>query len=144
MKVRRIDQVAIAVGDLEGAIGLFSRLFGLEPTDREVGERDGVDEITLDVDGCKLQLLGPTRPSSPIARSLERRGPGLHHIALEVDDLEAMLEHLRRQGVRLIDEAPRPGGGGAMVAFVHPASTFGTLIELVQGSSLTHETPAEE
>ena len=132
MRAIRVDQVALAVDDLAGAVHFFSEVLGLELTDRELGERDGVDEVTFDGGACKLQLLGSTRADSPIERFLERRGPGLHHIALEVDDLEAFLRHLRGHGVRLIDERPRLGGGGAMVAFLHPASTHGSLVELVQ------------
>ena len=132
MDVTRIDQIAIAVEDLDEALAFYERAFGLTPTHREVVESDGVEEAMLDVGGVSLQLLQATREDSPIARFLARNGPGLHHLGFGVGSLTAALEHLRDEGVRLIDEEPRAGGGGHKVAFVHPKGTGGVLVELVE------------
>jgi methylmalonyl-CoA/ethylmalonyl-CoA epimerase len=138
MDVTRIDQIAIAVPDLDDALELFERAFGLTARSRERVESDGVEEAMLDVGGVSIQLLQATRDDSPIARFIERRGPGLHHLGLGVRDLEGSLEHLRDEGVELIDEAPRPGGGGHRVAFVHPRGTGGVLVELVEDPDEPH------
>jgi methylmalonyl-CoA/ethylmalonyl-CoA epimerase len=130
--VTRIDQIAIAVEDLDAALDLFRRAFGLEAASRERVESDGVEEAMLDVGGVSLQLIAPTRPDSPVGRFLARRGPGLHHLGLAVRSVDAALDHLRDEGVALIDEAPRHGGGGHTVAFVHPRGTGGVLVELVE------------
>ena len=132
MDVTRIDQIAIAVADLDAALDLFRRAFGLEAASRERVESDGVEEAMLDVGGVWIQLIAPTRPDSPVDRFLQRRGPGLHHLGLAVRSVDAALDHLRDEGVELIDEAPRPGGGGHTVAFVHPRGTGGVLVELVE------------
>ena len=132
MDVTRIDQIAIAVEDLDATLELYERAFGLTPEYREVVESDGVEEAMIDVGGVYLQLLQATREDSPIAKYLERNGPGLHHLGFGVDSVAASLDHLRSEGVRLIDEEPRPGGGGHTVAFVHPKGTGGVLVELVE------------
>lgn len=132
MDVTRIDQVGIAVEDLDATLDLYARAFGLRPVSREHIERDGVEEAMLDVGGVALQLVQSAREGSPIERFIERRGPGLHHLGIAVHDLEAALEHLEREGVELIDQEPRIGGGGHRVAFVHPRSTGGILIELIE------------
>lgn len=132
MPVTRIDQIAIAVDDLDAALELYERAFGLTAEHREVVESDGVEEATLNVGGVHIQLLQATRDDSPIARYLSEKGPGLHHLGLGVDSVADTLEHLRDEGIRLIDEAPRPGGGGHTVAFVHPRGTGGVLVELVE------------
>jgi methylmalonyl-CoA/ethylmalonyl-CoA epimerase len=127
-----IDHVAIAVSDLEAAIAYYRDTFGAEVTHREVVETDGVEEALLQVADSYIQLLTPTRDDSPVARYLERRGEGLHHVGYRVDDCAAALAAVKAQGGRVIDEAPRPGSRGTTVAFVHPKAAFGTLIELVQ------------
>ena len=134
MDVTRVDQIAIAVEDLDEALALFERAFGLRATSRERVESDGVEEAMLDVGGVWIQLIASTRPDSPVDRFLARRGPGLHHLGLAVRSVDAALDHLRGEGVDLIDEAPRPGGGGHTVAFVHPRGTGGVLVELVEES----------
>lgn len=145
MDVTRIDQIAIAVEDLDEALATYERAFGLRPSRREVIDSDGVEEAMLDVGGVWIQLLAPTREDSPVARFLARRGPGLHHLGFGVGSVSEALTHLRDEGVRLIDEHPRPGGGGHEVAFVHPAGTGGVLVELVQDAALPDgaEAPAE-
>jgi methylmalonyl-CoA/ethylmalonyl-CoA epimerase len=127
-----IDHVAIAVHDLEAAIAWYRDTFGAEVDHREVVESDGVEEALLKVADSYVQLLTPTRDDSPVAKYLERKGEGLHHVGYRVDDCAVALEALKSQGARVIDEAPRPGSRGTTVAFVHPKASFGTLIELVQ------------
>ncbi|HZA75363.1 MAG TPA: methylmalonyl-CoA epimerase [Acidimicrobiales bacterium] len=127
-----IDHVAIAVNDLEAAIAYYRDTFGAEVAHREVVESDGVEEALLRVADSYVQLLRPVRDDSPVAKYLERRGEGLHHVGYRVDDCAAALDAVKAQGGRVIDEAPRPGSRGTTVAFVHPKGAFGTLIELVQ------------
>ena len=127
-----IDHVAIAVNDLEAAIAYYRDTFGAEVDHRELVESDGVEEALLKVADSYVQLLTPTRDDSPVAKYLARKGEGLHHIGYRVDDCAAALEAVKAQGGRVIDEAPRPGSRGTTVAFVHPKTAFGTLIELVQ------------
>ena len=127
-----IDHVAVAVHDLEAAIAYYRDSFGAEVAHREVVERDGVEEALLAVADSYIQLLTPIRDDSPVAKSLATRGEGLHHVGYRVDDCAAALARVKAEGHRVIDEEPRPGSRGTTVAFVHPKSSFGTLIELVQ------------
>ncbi len=127
-----IDHVAIAVTDLEAAIEWYRDTLGASVAHREVVESDGVAEALLRVADSYVQLLTPTRPDSPVARFLARRGEGLHHVGYRVADCAAALAAVRARGGRVIDERPRPGSRGTLVAFVHPSASFGTLIELVQ------------
>ena len=134
MDVTRIDQIAIAVEDLDAAIAFYERAFGLQVSSRERIESDGVEEAMLDVGGVWIQLLAPTREDSPVGRFLARSGPGLHHLGFGVEDVSAALDHLREEDVALIDQQPRPGGGGHTIAFVHPKGTGGVLVELVENA----------
>ncbi|MGH9187075.1 MAG: methylmalonyl-CoA epimerase [Acidimicrobiales bacterium] len=127
-----IDHVAIAVHDLEAAIGYYRDTFGAEVEHREVVDSDGVEEALLKVADSYIQLLTPTRDDSPVAKALEKRGEGLHHVGYRVADCAAALQAVKDAGGRVIDDAPRPGSRGTTVAFVHPRGAFGTLIELVQ------------
>jgi methylmalonyl-CoA/ethylmalonyl-CoA epimerase len=127
-----IDHVAIAVNDLEAAIAYYESTFGCTVDHREVVEQDGVEEALLKVADSYVQLLTPVRDDSPVAKYLAKSGEGIHHVAYRVDDCAAALERVKREGHRVIDEAPRPGSRGTTVAFVHPKTSFGTLIELVQ------------
>ena len=127
-----IDHVAIAVNDLAAAIAYYQAVFGAEVEHREVVESDGVEEALLRVADSYIQLLTPTSDDSPVAKSLEKRGEGLHHIGYRVRDCAAALQAVKDQGGKVIDEQPRPGSRGTTVAFVHPKTAFGTLIELVQ------------
>jgi methylmalonyl-CoA/ethylmalonyl-CoA epimerase len=127
-----IDHVAIAVRDLEAAIGYYHDTFGCEVEHREVVERDGVEEALLKVADSYIQLLTPTRPDSPVAKYLDAKGEGMHHVGYRVDDCADALAAVKAQGHRVIDDVPRPGSRGTTVAFVHPKTAFGTLIELVQ------------
>jgi methylmalonyl-CoA epimerase len=127
-----IDHVAIAVNDLEAAIDYYRRAYGVEVEHREVVERDGVEEALIRVADSYVQLLTPAREESTVAKFLERRGEGLHHIGYRVDSCAAALERLKAEGAQLIDTEPRPGSRGTTVAFVHPKGAFGTLVELVE------------
>jgi methylmalonyl-CoA epimerase len=129
-----IDHVAIAVHDLDAAIEYYQRAYGVDVQHREVVERDGVEEALLRVADSYVQLLTPVRDDSPVAKYLERRGEGLHHVGYRVDSCAATLERLKAEGFQLIDEEPRPGSRGTTVAFVHPKGAFGTLVELVEES----------
>ncbi|HEY5905782.1 MAG TPA: methylmalonyl-CoA epimerase [Actinomycetota bacterium] len=127
-----IDHVGIAVPDLEAAVGEYRRLLGVEPSHRERVEDQGVEEVLFAVGSSYVQLLGAFGPETPVGRSLTSRGPGLHHIAYRVSDVAAALTHLRDAGAQLIDEHPRPGSRDTLIAFVHPRSMGGVLVELVQ------------
>ena len=127
-----IDHVGIAVEDLEAAIEHYRRTLGVEPVQRERVESQGVEEVLFALGASSIQLLGALGPDTPVGRFLRTRGPGLHHVAYRVDDLSGALEHLRAQGVRLIDDAPRAGSRGTTIAFVHPEGMGGVLVELVQ------------
>jgi methylmalonyl-CoA epimerase len=132
MLLTEIDHVAIAVNDLEAAIGYYRETFGCEVEHREVVERDGVEEALLKVADSYVQLLTPTRDDSTVAKYLATKGEGIHHVGYRVADCAQALESVKAHGHRVIDETPRPGSRGTTVAFVHPKTAFGTLIELVQ------------
>jgi methylmalonyl-CoA/ethylmalonyl-CoA epimerase len=127
-----LDHVAIAVADLDVAVAEYHRLYGAEPLYREVVTEQGVEEAMIAVGGSFIQLLQPLSAETPVGVFLAKRGEGLHHIALAVDDIDAALGHLKASGARLVDEEPRLGGRGARIAFVHPKEFAGTLIELVE------------
>jgi methylmalonyl-CoA/ethylmalonyl-CoA epimerase len=127
-----IDHVAIAVRDLESAIAYYRDTYGVDVEHREVVESDGVEEALLKVADSYVQLLTPVRDDSPVARYLDKRGEGIHHVAYRVESCAEALERVKAQGHRVIDESPRPGSRGTTVAFVHPKTAFGTLIELVE------------
>jgi methylmalonyl-CoA epimerase len=127
-----IDHVAIAVRDLDAAVDYYRRTYGVEPAHREVVDKDGVEEVLLRVADSYVQLLTSVRDDSPVAKYLEKRGEGLHHVAYRVADCAAALDRVKREGHQVIDEVPRPGSRGTTVAFVHPRTAFGTLIELVE------------
>jgi methylmalonyl-CoA epimerase len=132
MILTEIDHIAIAVKDLEAAIDYYKRAFGAEVDHREIVESDGVEEALLKVAESYIQLLTPTRADSPVAKAIEKRGEGLHHIGYRVADCGAALNAMLAAGATAIDKAPRPGSRGTTVAFIHPKGSFGTLIELVQ------------
>ena len=131
-----IDHIGIAVGSLADSLSFFQDALGLELDHPEEVASQRVHAqfvFTADGrDGAKLELLEATAEDSPIAKYVAKRGAGMHHVALRVDDIDAALAELKARGVRLIDEAPRPGAHGTRVAFVHPSSTHGVLVELVQ------------
>ena len=134
----KIEHIALAVADLDAAVKHYEEVWGLSVSHRERVEDQGVEEAMLPLGESYLQLLGPTGPDTTVGKFVERRGEGLHHIAYEVDDLEAALAELKEKGVPLIDEAPRLGGRGHMVAFVHPKGNHGLLVELIQAPNDSH------
>jgi methylmalonyl-CoA epimerase len=127
-----IDHVGIAVEDLEAAVEHYRTVLGVEPAHRERVEDQGVEEVLFPVGSSFIQLLGAVGPDSPLGRSLATRGPGIHHVAYRVRDVADALEHLRAEGIRLIDDSPREGSRNTLIAFVHPRSMDGVLVELVQ------------
>lgn len=127
-----LDHVGIAVASLDEAVAFYRDALGLEIDVTEEVASQHVRAHFVGVGGPALELLEATSDTSPIARFIDRRGPGLHHITLRVDDLAAALERLKSRGIRLIDEVPRPGAENALVAFIHPSSAHGVLVELQQ------------
>ena len=138
MQLTELDHVAIAVRDLDAAVAWYQEAFGATVAHRERVDSDGVEEALLAVADSYVQLLTPTRPDSPVARYLETRGEGLHHVGYRVADCQAALDAAVASGARAIDQAPRPGSRGTTVAFLHPKTGFGTLIELVQEGTGGH------
>jgi methylmalonyl-CoA/ethylmalonyl-CoA epimerase len=130
----RVDHIGVAVEDLDAAIALHEQTYGMAVAHREVVEEQGVEAVLLDVGENHVELLRPLDEETPVGRFLAKRGPGLHHVAYQVADVQATLDTLRDRGLRLIDETPRTGIRGSRVAFVHPASSGGVLTEIVQPS----------
>lgn len=128
----KINHLGIATNGIDEALKFWSDALGLENVHTEIVEDQKVRVAMLPIGESRVELLEPTSDDSPISKFLEKRGGGIHHIAVEVDDIEASLEKLKSQGMRLIDEAPRLGAEGCLVAFVHPAASGGVLLELVQ------------
>jgi methylmalonyl-CoA/ethylmalonyl-CoA epimerase len=127
-----IDHIAIAVSSMEETLETLRKLYGLHVEHTEELTSEKVAEAMLPIGNTQLQVLAPTDDESTVAKFIERRGEGLHHIAIKVADIGATLEHLKKEGAELIDSKPRIGGGGHRVAFVHPKTTHGILIELVE------------
>lgn len=132
MRIRRLDHIGVAVTDLEAAIPAYEAL-GLEPTSVEDVPSEQVRVALFPIGETRIELLAPATPEGVIARFLQKHGEGVHHIALEVEDVDAACEELEAAGVRLVYDTPHPGEGGARVNFVHPSSARGVLIELRQG-----------
>ena len=130
--IKKIDHIGIAVRDLSEAVKLYEGLLGLKVTEIEEVAEQKVRVAFLPTGDSEVELLESTTPDGPVARFIEKNGEGIQHIAYRVDNLEEKLAELKEKGVRLIDEKPRRGAGGAMIAFLHPKSTFGTLIELCE------------
>jgi methylmalonyl-CoA/ethylmalonyl-CoA epimerase len=127
-----VDHVGVAVDDLEAAIALYSGTLGMPLVHRETVTEQGVEAALLDVGESHIELLSPLGPDTVVGKFLERKGPGLHHVAYRVDSVDETLAALGKAGVRLIDEQPRIGIRGSRVAFVHPSSTGGVLTEIVE------------
>ena len=128
-----LDHVAILVSDLDAAIRLFRDVYGLPLSEVEEVPTEKVRVAIFGHGAGRIELVSPSDPDSPMAKAIEKRGEGLHHICLEVPDLEKAMAALRAEGAPLLDERPRPGAGGAKVAFVHPKGSRGVLIELREG-----------
>ena len=132
MQLGRLDHVGIAVTDLTAARALYERVLGLEVTHEEVITEQGVHELLLRAGDAFVQLVAPLDPDTPVGRFLARRGEGLHHVGYAVPDVGAAVADLRTQGFEVIDPAPRIGSGGTTIAFLHPKSMQGVLVELVE------------
>jgi methylmalonyl-CoA/ethylmalonyl-CoA epimerase len=128
----RIDHVGVATEDLEGAIALYEGSFGMPVAHRETVESQGVEAVLLGVGDGHVELLAPLGPGTPVGKFLARKGPGLHHVAYAVDDIEDALSKLKEAGVDLIDNEPRTGIRDSRVAFLHPKATGGVLTEIVE------------
>jgi methylmalonyl-CoA epimerase len=133
---QRIDHIGVAVADLDAAVALHSQTYGMPLVHRETVAAQGVEAVLLDVGEGHVELLRPLSEDTPVGRFLARRGPGLHHVAYRVADIDATLAQLRDAGVRLIDEAPRIGIRGSRVAFLHPEASGAVLTELVEPATL--------
>lgn len=130
--ITKLTHVGFAVKSLEESIGLFSTLFQTDRVERETVESQRVSLAFFNIGGTSIELTEATYPGSPISKFIEKRGEGIHHLSFEVDDLGGELARLKREGFQLIDEKPRVGAGGTLIAFIHPKSTRGVLIELCQ------------
>jgi methylmalonyl-CoA/ethylmalonyl-CoA epimerase len=128
----RIDHIGVAVEDIDASLALYEQAYAMELVHREVVEEQGVEAVLLDVGENHVELLRPLGPDTPVGKFLAKRGPGMHHVAYQVTDIEATLAALREAGLRLIDETPRTGIRRSRVAFLHPASSGGVLTEIVQ------------
>lgn len=130
--LKKIYHLGYAVEDLGAAADFYRENFGAEPGEPEVVDEQGIVATTFRVGESMVELVQPTRPDSPVSKFLARRGEGFHHVAFEVESLQASLAELKSRGVELIDEEPKAGAGGSRVAFVHPKGAFGVLTELVE------------
>jgi methylmalonyl-CoA epimerase len=128
----KIDHIGIAVKSLSEAVKVYEQAVGLKLAGYDEVDEQGVRVAMLDIGESRIELLEPTRPDSPVEKFMTRRGEGIHHIAIRVDDIEQALERLKTAGVRLIDEKPKQGAHNTRIAFIHPASTHGVLMELVE------------
>jgi methylmalonyl-CoA epimerase len=128
----KINHVAVATNGIDEALNFWTKSLGLENIHTEVVEDQKVRIAMLPLGESRIELLEPISDDSPISNFLKKRGPGIHHIAVEVEDIRLTLKSLKEKGVRLIDETPRTGAEGCLVAFVHPTSANGVLLELVQ------------
>jgi methylmalonyl-CoA/ethylmalonyl-CoA epimerase len=128
----RIDHIGVAVEDLDAALALYERDYAMTLVHRETVTAQGVEAVLLDVGENHIELLAPTGPDTPVGKFLAKKGPGMHHVAYQVDDIESTLAALKEAGMRLIDETPRTGIRDSRVAFLHPATAGGVLTEVVQ------------
>ncbi|HEV1996693.1 MAG TPA: methylmalonyl-CoA epimerase, partial [Candidatus Dormibacteraeota bacterium] len=124
MRYQQIDHVGIAVSDMDAAVTRYQELLGVSPSVRKVMEKDGIEAAMLDLGSTHVELVAPTRADSAISKFLERRGEGMHHVAYRVDDIRAALAEAKAQGAQLLDEEPRVGVMGHLVAFLHPRATL--------------------
>jgi len=132
MNVKNIDHIGIAVSNLQESLSFWEKSLGIELHGIEEVAEQKVRTAFLPIDDMEIELLEPTSAESSVAKFIEKRGEGLHHIAIRVDDIEAALAELKAKGIQLIDETPRNGAGGSRIAFVHPKATHGVLLELCE------------
>jgi methylmalonyl-CoA/ethylmalonyl-CoA epimerase len=128
----RVDHIGVAVEDVDASLELYERDYGMTLVHREIVAEQGVEAVLLDVGENHIELLAPTGPDTPVGKFIAKKGPGMHHVAYQVDDIEATLAALKRAGLRLIDETPRVGIRNSRVAFLHPKTAGGLLTEIVQ------------
>jgi methylmalonyl-CoA/ethylmalonyl-CoA epimerase len=128
----RIDHIGVAVEDIDAAIALYGESFEMELAHRETVESQGVEAVLLDVGDGHVELLAPLGPDTPVGKYMAKNGPGLHHVAYAVDDIDAALKNIAAAGIQLIDSEPRVGIRDSRVAFLHPRSTGGVLTEIVE------------
>lgn len=128
----RVDHIGVAVEDIDASLELYERDYGMTLVHREVVAEQGVEAVLLDVGENHIELLAPTGPDTPVGKFIAKKGPGMHHVAYQVDDIEATLAALKAAGLRLIDETPRVGIRNSRVAFLHPKTAGGLLTEIVQ------------
>lgn len=138
-----VDHIGIAVQNIEESMDLYRRIFSIETFHEEVVEEQGVRIASFVIDGVRIELTAPTRPDSPIAVFLAKRGEGIHHVAFRTDSIVADLERLHGEGIRLINELPQLGAHNMQIAFLHPKSTGGVLMELCSPASTTQQSPSE-
>ena len=134
----RIDHIGVAVENLDEAIKLYERSFDMDLAHRETVESQGVEAVLLDVGDGHVELLAPLGPDTPVGKFIAKKGPGIHHVAYAVDDIETALEQVKAAGLRLIDEEPRTGIRRSRVAFLHPSATGSVLTEIVQPAGEEH------
>jgi len=134
----RIDHIGVATDDLDGALALYEGSLGMPVAHRETVESQGVEAVLLDVGEGHVELLRPLGPDTPVGKYLAKKGPGLHHVAYAVADIDATLEQLKEAGIELIDSEARVGIRGSRVAFLHPKATGGVLTEIVEPAEGTH------
>ena len=132
MKILKIDHLGVAINDIENGKSFWTDALGIECEGSETVEEQKVTTAFFPVGESEVELLQPVSDDSPVAKFIAKKGEGIHHIALQVENIEAALVELKEKGIRLIDEAPRQGAGGARIAFIHPAATRGILVELCE------------
>ncbi|ASS77158.1 methylmalonyl-CoA epimerase [Tumebacillus algifaecis] len=135
----KIDHLGLAVSSIEETLPLYANVIGLKVIHEEIIDDQMVRAVFLEVGESCVELLEPTSPESPIAKYIEKKGPGIHHVAYAVEDVQAALDHAQAQGLRLIDKQPRRGGHGKLIGFVHPKDTHGVLTEFCQKIEETEE-----
>jgi methylmalonyl-CoA epimerase len=128
----RVDHIGVAVEDIDASLELYERDYGMTLVHREIVTEQGVEAVLLDVGENHIELLAPTGPDTPVGKFIAKKGPGMHHVAYQVDDIEATLAALKEAGLKLIDETPRIGIRNSRVAFLHPKTAGGLLTEIVQ------------
>ncbi len=131
-KIKRIDHVAVVVEDIQAALGFWRDALGIELSHLDDNQAESAKIAFLPLADSEIELVNPTTTDSGLAQYLEKRGPGMHHLCLEVDEIDGMLAQLKEKGVRLINETPRVGSGGKKYAFIHPKSAYGVLVELYE------------
>jgi len=134
----RIDHIGVAVEDLDAAIKLYERSFEMELVHRETVESQGVEAVLLDVGDGHVELLAPLGPDTPVGKFIAKKGPGIHHVAYAVEDIDATIAQAEENGIRMIDKKARTGIRGSRVAFAHPAATGSVLTEIVEPSKEAH------